>query len=232
MRTIYLIHGLMGTAAHHFGPQLQAWQSAQNVVPLDLPGHGDSPEEAPVPYFRSALAWAYGKVKEQGSGHIVGLSLGASVAIHLAIEHPELCDSIVLTGYVPAIPPEMIDILAQQHNMFLNVQENNPEIAAEFEFLHGAKWYRTLKAVLDDMTFNYPTVTREQIRSISVPTLVLNGAGERHEREAACEMASLNHRIEAGLIPGSGHIAQMQQPVIYNLAVQAFWDRVSGGAPE
>ena len=60
----------------------------------------------------------------------------------------------------------------------------------------------------------------------------INGSGQRHEREAACDMASLNHRIEAGLIPGSGHIAQMQQPIIYNLAVQAFWDRVSGGAPE
>ena len=228
MRKIYLIHGLMGTARQHFGPQIQEWETADDVIPLDLPGHGTQPGEAPVPFFRSALEWVIEQVKDHGRGHLVGLSLGASVAIHLAILHPELCESITLTGYAPAIPAEMAPLMEQQYKAFSNIRETAPEVAAEFETLHGDKWYKTLKAVLDDMTFHYPTVSREQIQSLGVPTLVLNGSKELYEREAACEMARLNDRIEAGLIPGAGHTAGLQQPALYSLMVQTFWERVEG----
>lgn len=53
------------------------------MIPLDLPGHGTGSDEAPVPYFQGALAWAAEQVEAHGRSH-VGLSLGASVAIHLA----------------------------------------------------------------------------------------------------------------------------------------------------
>lgn len=231
MRTIYLIHGLMGTARHHFGPQLQEWKSSARVLPLDLPGHGGRSDEAPVPYFHGALAWAADHVKRHGRGHIVGLSLGASVAIHLAMAYPDLCESIVLTGYAPAIPAAMVPLMERQYETFSNIHRTMPDVAAEFESLHGDKWYRTLKAVLDDMTFHYPTVSPEQLQGLRVPTLVLNGAQEQHEREAACEMARHNDQITVGLIPGAGHTAELQQPVLYNLMVNTFWGQVESATP-
>lgn len=226
MRTIYLIHGLMGTAQRHFGPQIEEWNSAETVIALDLPGHGTRPDEAPVPYFPGALAWAIEQIQAHGRGHIVGISLGASVAIHLAMEYPDLCESIVLTGYAPAIPADMAPLMEQQYETFLNIRETAPDIAREFESLHGNKWYRTLKAVMDDMTFHYPAVSPEQLQRLRVPTLVLNGAQESHEREAACTMARLNDQIAVGLIPRAGHTAELQQPVLYNLMVKTFWGQV------
>lgn len=193
---------------------------------MNLPGHGNSSSEAPEPFFQPALSWVYGQIKEHGKGHIVGLSLGASIAIHMALEHPELCESIVLTGYAPAIPSDMTGIMEQQYEMFLHIEDHNPEAAKEFMNLHGEKWYRTLQAVLKNMTFHYPAVTNEQIQGLGVPTLVLNGSSEKHERDAVSDMASLNHCIEVGLIPSAGHTANMQQPEIYNLVVEAFWDRL------
>ena len=230
MRTIYLIHGLMGTAQHHFGPQLQEWSATDDVITLDLPGHGSRPDEAPVPYFQGALAWAHAQIEAHGRGHIVGLSLGASVAMHLAMQYPDLCETIVLTGYAPAIPAHMEPLMEQQYETFSNLRETAPEVAAEFERLHGDKWYRTLKAVLDDMTFHYPAVGPKQIQRLQVPTLVLNGAQEPHERDAACEMARLNDQITVGLIPGAGHTAELQQPVLYNLMVTTFWGQVESSA--
>ena len=224
--TIYLIHGLMGTSQYHFGQQIQAWQTSHDVVPLDLPGHGNNPCEAHDPFIQPALTWVREQIEKHGKGHIVGLSLGASVAIHVALKYPELCDSIVLTGYVPAIPSNMTGIMEEQYEMLLNIEENSPEVAKEFMSLHGEKWHQTLKAVLKDITFNYPTVTHEQIQRLNVPTLVLNGSTEKHERDAVCEMANLNEAIQGGLIPGAGHTANMQQPDTYNLVVQAFWTRI------
>lgn len=137
VRTIYLIHGLMGTAQHHFGPQIERWANANDVIPLDLPGHGPRPDRSPAPYFAGALAWTIEQVQAHGRGHMVGVSLGASVAIHLALRRPELCESIVLTGYAPAIPAEMAPLLEQQYETFVNIRATAPDIAQEFESLHG-----------------------------------------------------------------------------------------------
>ncbi|MDP9728819.1 hypothetical protein [Alicyclobacillus tolerans] len=93
--------------------------------------------------------------------------------------------------------------------------------------LHGENWYQTLKAVLKDFTFNYPTVTFEQIQKLNVSTLVLNVSNEKHERDAVFEMANSNKIIQAGLIPGAGHTANMERPEIYNLVVQTFWDNMN-----
>jgi len=226
MEKVYLIHGLMGTSDYHFRPQIQAWQKEYDVVPLDLPGHGNNPEEPEESFFQQALSWVYNQIKTRGRGHILGLSLGASVAIHLALEHPNLCESIVLTGYIPAVPKDMAGIMERQYEMLLNIEENNPEVAKEFMELHGDRWYQTLKTVLREMTFNYPTVSREQIQKLSVPALVLNGAIEQHERNAACEMANLNREIQIGLIPEAGHTANLQQSDVYNLMVKSLWNRI------
>ncbi|SHK70769.1 alpha/beta fold hydrolase [Alicyclobacillus tolerans] len=227
MSKIYLIHGLMGTSILHFKNQIQAWCVSHEVIALDLPGHGKNQFEAQDPFFQSALGWVSEQIQMQGKGHIVGLSLGASVAIHLALRIPKLCESIVLTGYAPAIPTHMTGIMKEQYEAFLNIEENNPEVAREFMRLHGENWYQTLKAVLKDFTFNYPTVTFEQIQKLNVPTLVLNGSNEKHERDAVFEMANSNKIIQAGLIPGAGHTANMERPEIYNLVVQTFWDNMN-----
>lgn len=229
---IYVIHGLMGTARQHFGPQLEEWNSSHEVIPLDLPGHGPDSDEAPTPYFSAARAWAAQQMACRGSGHIVGLSLGASVAMHLAIEYPQLCESLVLTGYAPAIPEDLRPLMEQQYQTFSKISETAPDVAAEFALWHGEKWYRTLMAVMDDMTFHYPTVAAEQIQRLRVPTLVLNGAQEAHERQAACEMADLNGHVRVGLIPGAGHTAELQQPALYNLMVKTFWDQLERAAAE
>lgn len=226
MEKIYFIHGLMGTSDYHFKPQLQALQKEYEIIKLDLPGHGSNVEPVQESYFQQALSWVYKEIERTGRGHIVGLSLGASVAIHLAMKHPELCASIVLTGYAPAVPANMEEVMEEQYEMFLNIEENNPEVAKEFKDLHGDKWFETLKVVIKEMTFHYPTVVNEQVQKLSVPTLILNGADEQLERHAANDMADLNKNIQIGLIPGAGHIANLQQPDVYNIILKSFWNRL------
>lgn len=224
MDNVYLIHGFMGISKDHFEKQIEVWRRDYNVIPLNLPGHGDNLCRASEPFFQSVLSWVCDQIQMNGKGRIVGLSLGASIAIHLAIEHPELCESIVLTGYSPCIPEAMTTLMEQQYEMFIHIENSNPELARNFRALHGERWHETLRIVLTDMTFNYPTVTDEKIQSLTVPTLVLNGAKERHERNAACKMANLNECIQIGIITGAGHAANMEQPGIYNSLVKIFWE--------
>jgi pimeloyl-ACP methyl ester carboxylesterase len=154
------------------------------------------------------------------------LSLGASVGIHLVLQYPELCESLVLTGYAPVIPPKLESAMQEQYEWFLQVEQNAPDVASEFHDLNGDRWFDTLRAVLDDMTFHYPMVSDAIIKTLEVPTLVLNGSREQHERDAACHMADLSDTIRVGLIPGAGHTCNLDKPTVYNTIVQSFWDEI------
>lgn len=221
---IYLFHGFMGTAQSHFAQQISIWQDAFEVIPIDLPGHGSNPLDAPRPYFSSALSWIMDVIAVHGRGHLVGLSLGASLAIHVAVKNPGLCQSIVLTGYSPFIPDELEPLMRQQYEQFQRIERENPQVVHEFLTLHGTRWKNTLMAVLDDMTFHYPRVDDQAVKNLRVPTLVLNGSQEAYERHAASYLADIgNPLLQVGLIPGAGHVANRQKPAIYNTVVQDFW---------
>ncbi|MGM0852855.1 MAG: alpha/beta fold hydrolase [Bacillota bacterium] len=114
----------------------------------------------------------------------------------------------------------------KQNEYFLNIEENDREIAQHFNNLHGEKWKRTIKKVLHAMTFHYPAVTREGFQNITVLVLMLNGSHDVHEVEAITYVKKSNPDIEVGLIPNAGHTANIDQPGIYHHLVDGFLDRL------
>lgn len=219
---IYFLHGFMGTCSSHFSSQISSLKENNELVFLDLPGHGSSKEMASDNYFENALEWVIAQIKQQGLGYIIGLSLGASLAIHIAKREPSLVKGIILTGYSPFIPEELKSIMENQYNYFLNIEENDKNIANQFEDIHGERWFETLKKVLYSMTFEYPSFIDKDLSNLKVPTLVLNGSKDMHEVEAATYIKEKNNEIEIGLIPNAGHTANIDQPNVYNLLVKEF----------
>lgn len=57
MGKIYFIHGFMGIAENHFKHQIDEFKGDYEIIPLDLPGHGNSPRQAIEPFFTKALSW-------------------------------------------------------------------------------------------------------------------------------------------------------------------------------
>ncbi len=212
----------MGTSRSHFSSQIASLEENNELILLDLPGHGNSVEMAMDDYFENALQWVISQIKQRGQGYIVGLSLGASLAVHIAKREPSLVKGIILTGYSPFIPDELKDIMENQYDYFLNIEENDINIANHFKNVHGEKWFDTLKKVLYTMTFNYPSITDKDLENLIVPTLVLNGSKDFHEVEATTYIKGKNKEIEIGLIPNAGHTANIDQPDVYNLLVKEF----------
>jgi pimeloyl-ACP methyl ester carboxylesterase len=222
---MYMLHGFMGTAQTHFSNQISNFEDSYQLILLDLPGHGDSTVAASDDYFEVTLEYVITQMKKNGDGFILGLSLGASLAIHIALREPELVKGIILTGYSPSIPEELKGIMEKQYGYFLNIEENDKNIAAHFKNLHGDKWLDTLKKVLHTMTFNYPTITEKDIKNIKPPVFMINGSNELHEVEAATYVKKQNNEIEIGLLPIAGHTANIDQPEIYNSMVKNFLDK-------
>ena len=219
---VYLLHGFMGTADLHFGQQKTFFEKNMEVVALTLPGHGDSKVKAEENYFERALDWVIEEMRQTGPGYLIGLSLGASLAIHIAIREPELVEGIVLTGYTPFIPDYLKNVMEEQYAYFNHIEENDKETAAYFKEIHGDQWFDMLQKVNKMMTYHYPSVSENQIAEIEVPVMVLNGGNELYEIEAVQFMKRSNDKIKIGLIPDAGHTANIDQPELYNSIVQQF----------
>lgn len=96
--TIVFVHG-GNVAGWMWGAQVPAFGDFHVVVP-DLPGFGASNDE-PWPGMGGAADALADVIRAHATGqraHVVGLSLGSSVAIELALRHPTLVSSLFLAS--------------------------------------------------------------------------------------------------------------------------------------
>jgi pyruvate dehydrogenase E2 component (dihydrolipoamide acetyltransferase) len=107
---------------HGFGADLNNWlfnigelAAAGPVIALDLPGHGGSDKDVGDGSIEALSRAVAGALRALGveRAHLVGHSLGAAVAMRLALDHPALAQSLVLIAPVglpgAAVSPEFLD---------------------------------------------------------------------------------------------------------------------------
>jgi 3-oxoadipate enol-lactonase len=78
-------------------PQLEAFSAAHTVLRVDLPGFGRSPYEGTEVSYRGAIRGALDSAGIDRAA-VVGVSLGGSAALELALESPERVTALVLVG--------------------------------------------------------------------------------------------------------------------------------------
>lgn len=103
---ILWLHG-GNVAGWMWGEQLPAFADYRSIVP-DLPGFGASSDES----WLSVTATADDLAALLGDepAHVVGLSLGSSIALELAARHPRLVSSLFLAS-AQLIPPRRRDLI-------------------------------------------------------------------------------------------------------------------------
>ncbi len=93
--TLLLLHGFTGSGAA-WAEHLAALEGRFEVLAADLPGHGTNREAASVEAAAEALATQLAGRSGGRPAHVLGYSLGARVALRLAVAHPGLIDRLVL----------------------------------------------------------------------------------------------------------------------------------------
>lgn len=104
--TIVLIHGLLSSPKEwsHVSPYLTQPQSndpkSYHIITPYLPSHGQASSIKPftLPYATELMAHLIRTEAHNGRAHVVGLSAGGYVALHLAKTHPELISTLFVTG--------------------------------------------------------------------------------------------------------------------------------------
>ncbi|HEY1625481.1 MAG TPA: alpha/beta hydrolase [Streptosporangiaceae bacterium] len=184
--------------------------------------------------------------------HVVGLSMGGFTALHLALSHPDRVDSAVVAGCGYGAEPSRQKAFRAECNAIaaafetdgssavaswyaagparVQFKNKNPRGWAEFAFALGQHDARGAALTMRGVQAGRPSLYRLDLASIRVPMLVLAG----DEDEGCLEPALLLKRAipVAGLaiLPRTGHTANLEEPDVFNRAVDGFLAAVSRGA--
>lgn len=172
-RPVYLlVHGIgMGRSvfadlARRLGPG--------EVIAVDLPGYGEAPEPRRVLTIeRTAdLLAAYLGARVRRPAVIVGHSMGAQIALEIAVRHPEAAERIVLIG--PTVDPSARSAPRQLWRLLRDIAIESPRVIAI-----GAREYvragPRLRAKLRAMLVHRP---EDVLSRVPVATLVLRGEND------------------------------------------------------
>src|SRR6185436_13074141 len=104
---VVLLHGL-GSSCRDWEFQEVALEERYRVVSVDLPGHGSSTSSGqPVTIESMAddVAALLATLDDADPAHVVGLSLGACVALRLGLQAPERVRSLTLVNPFARVQP-------------------------------------------------------------------------------------------------------------------------------
>lgn len=244
--TVLLLGGLGGTRLTWRG-QLRAFGRRYRTL---APDHRDSgasdPAEADYTTAEQADdAAAFLRVLGAGPAHVLGLSMGGFVALHIALRHPDLVRSLVLVGTSAGgarhVPPDPAGLEALRPDFTLPHRERALRSARRMMrpgFLDDFPAVAQAIAASAEYAPPTPESYARQFRStrshdvtgdlatLRVPTLVVHGTADPVIRFANGEhLAGAIPGAELLAYPGTGHLPHLEQPADFNRDVLAFFGR-------
>jgi len=238
---LILLHGAGGRASAWRAVIPQLARGFQVIVP-DIPGHGDSKAPGALYTRRFYSSWLKRFILEMrlSRPRIVGHSLGGAIALALAVQQPDLIDSLVLVNSIglgaPApraslllaalFTPSEEAALALMGAAMFGEQGSRPKalmydlVARSGPIPRGLMGFWLVFSRTWDIARSIRPRDLEQIR---LPILIVWGVDDpyfpiAHARRAARHMA--NCRVEPML--GAGHIPFLQQPRDFALIVERY----------
>ncbi len=232
--TILLLHGVGMTGA--MWVDLMAALPAYHCLAPDLPGHGAS--RAVRWRSRADTAARIAALIEErassGRAHVVGLSLGASLAIELLATRPDLLRRVVVDGCgavsSPLVGPMKVGVAAI--SPFLRFAAVARVIGQTFGIRPGpglddfVAHIRAADAGSFRRAFADANDTRITPGLLAAPCPTLFVAGERELRHVRASNRLLAERMphaEARVVPGAGHgWGATQRPDLHHAMVRAW----------
>jgi pimeloyl-ACP methyl ester carboxylesterase len=217
--TLLFIHGA-GCSKRVFDAQLDALPQAHAG---DLPGHFCAGAPASIAEFADAVeSWM------EGPAVLCGHSMGAAIALEIALRRPNRLRALVLLGggaklrVAPAIFEGLErDFEGTARDLAQNYFFSDPRPAWVDMVLHdmlalGAQVIRDYQAC---DVFN----ALDRLGEISVPLLAITGENDKMTPpKYAQTFADRVPRAQARIIPGAGHFVMVERAEETNAAIRAF----------
>ncbi len=199
-RPLVLLHGAFSAIGTSFGKMLPPLAQTRKVIAFELQGHGRT-ADIDRPMTLEAMADDVAAALQQlgvEQADVFGYSMGAGVALHLAIRHPEMVRKLI-----------MASITYNMSGFHPGLMEGMGEMKPEMMF--GSPWhdeymrlaprpedFSRLFAKKAEMDRQIRDIPEETIRAIKSPTLLIIGDSDIVRPEHTVEM----FRLLGGGIPG------------------------------
>ncbi len=228
-KTVLFLHGL-GTTSRMWDEHVRLLPEFTCLKP-DLPGHGSAGRQPWVSLQQTAAEVArLIESTPEGRAHVVGLSLGATVAMELMNSRPELLDRVVLDGaggirwrFAP-----LLVALAAAASPFIHTRPVLRMIARALSIKPDRRdqFYREFR-MLDRRSFaraaRHALGVRLRNTTFRGPVLLLAGAREiGAARVSNATLARLLPEASAWYLPGSWHAWVGTNPDLHRATVAAF----------
>jgi 2-succinyl-6-hydroxy-2,4-cyclohexadiene-1-carboxylate synthase len=223
---LLLIHGFTGRGSS-WGRHATAFAGAFRVIIVDLPGHGRTATPAVI-LARHGLAPA----------HVVGYSLGARIALRLAVAHPTSVRRLVLESPSAGLPTSSerdarraaddaraTRIERDGIEAFVDEWQREP-VFASHATLPSARFARLRAERLRNRPAGLAISLRgagqgsmeplhDRLAEVRAPTLVIAGALDRVGRGRAEGVAIGIPGARLAVVAGAGHTPHLETPSIF-----------------
>ena len=236
---LVLFLGGLGQTRTAFDHQIRALRDDYRCVVWDMPGYGASApvDQLTYPFLADSAAALIGTLGE-ASAHVVGLSMGGQIAMHLTLRHPERVRSLSLLDTSPAFglngtdPEEWkaqrlgafdagettLTIAEPVHRMLMGPDVSDAAVAEAVASMSRITT-PAFRIAVECLTTHDVSA---RLGEIAVPTIVLNGDLDEETPVSYAEA------IVAGIpgatlqiIAGAGHITNLETPDVVNAALRA-----------
>ena len=202
------------------------------VIAVDSRAQGrssDSEKEMTYSLMASDMSELIKKLN-LGSIYVAGFSDGGVIGLELAYTHPEQVKKLVAFGanYSHENYLATEDSISMDKNdpyilKVKSIRKQRAENASKRKFPKPVVTPET-KQKLEDLMEKYPNFTEEQLKQISVPTLIAIGDHDIISLEHTIKLfKSLPHSY-LFIIPGSSHVSLYEQPDMVNSEIIKFLD--------
>ena len=236
---VVFVHGAAADG-REWKPQLAALADEFTVVAWDEPGAGGS-SDVPANFRLADYADCLAAVIEAlalGPAHVAGLSWGGAVVQELYRRHPGLVATLILidtyAGWKGSLPEEEVRArVAGSHQMLAAAAEEfDPTLPGLFAGDPPAEFVALLEEVAasvrpsslrTQLSLMAETDLRDLLPRIAVPTLLIWGELDaRSPLSVARQFEQAIPNATLVVIPGSGHVSNLERPDRFNEAVREF----------
>ncbi len=227
---LVLLHGGCSTIETSFARILPRLAEKWRVIAVEQQGHGRTADiDRPMSYEQMADDTA--ALLEQlriGQADLLGFSDGGTVALGVAIRHPDQVRRLVVIGThydKEGYYPEILEF-----RKTATVEDVPPELRDAYRRVAPVpEHWPQLVAKVARMGIEFAGWSKEQVESIAAPTLILLGDSDFVRPEHAVEMFRLHRVAQLAIAPGADHGLIEQDPELVLRWVDRFLLETSPG---
>jgi pimeloyl-ACP methyl ester carboxylesterase len=238
------------TDSRFWDNQVSEFARDYRVITYDMRGFGVSPRPT-RPYRMSDDAVAVLDHLGVTSCAVMGFSIGAQIALELAVRVPDRVAALALMGVGPWSDPVPDEFEAAHGELRAQLAEREEArrrgdlsvaVALDLDVWASthrgdartaltqlcmeAPYFHEYREGQSDWLEQFPTISDDELAAVSAPSLIVVGDSDvRIVRLASARLAEILPRVQFHTFPDADHYVSTSQPAMFNRTLREFLDR-------